>query len=230
MCLLLFIGCKNDKKNSIITKDQHYVQSGFQIRGNFNNYLCDTVYLNALHENLVIPVDTVEVIDNSFLFKGVIAAPERFALSFQNYSQLLVFIVENQNMEMNIDVKDIQNPVISGSPLNAELDAYKSSSKSLFKEIEALYPHFQKARLENDAEKLDEIGKRMKDIEERFTDFTYRYILENRDSYLAGMLLRDRLKTIPIDSVRIREAYSLLPEDIRNSPDGQFIATALQLH
>ena len=51
---------------------------------------------------------------------------------------------------------------------------YKLASKNIFKKIDYLFTKFQKARLENDVKKLDEVGNELKKIETEFTDFSYK--------------------------------------------------------
>ena len=228
--LLFAIGCKTDKADEkAITKSQ-ISTSEFEIKGSFDAYLCDTVYLNAIHDHLIIPIDSTAVAENTFSFTGVIAEPERYALSFPNYSKRLVLVIENASIAVKIYTKDLENPVITGSPLNDLMASYQASSKAKFKEIESLFPQFQKARLENDAEKLTEIASLMKEVEEDVSTYTYAFIAENSASYIAGMILRDQLKIQPIDTIKIKDAYNNLSTKVKNSPDGQIISTALGLH
>ena len=90
-----------------------------------------------------------------------------------------------------------------------------------------LYPKFQKARLENDSEKLAKIGTKLQIIETKFRDYSYSFIKENSNSYVAVMVLRDQLKSSNIDSIRIRESYNLLSEDIKKSPDAEIVRLSL---
>ena len=224
------MGCKTDNTEEKAVAKTQISKSAFEIKGSFDSYLCDTVYLNVIHDYLIIPIDSAEVADNTFSFKGVISEPERYALSFPNYSKRLILVVENASIDVKINTKDLENPVISGSPLNELMASYKTSSRVLFKEIESLFPQFQKARLENDAEKLTEIASLMKEIEQDVKRYTYTFITENSDSYIAAMILRDQLKIDPIDTLRIKGAYEVLSAKVKNSPDGQIISTTLGLH
>jgi predicted translin family RNA/ssDNA-binding protein len=103
------------------------------------------------------------------------------------------------------------------------------ASKKIFKKIDYLFPKFQKARLENDVKKLDEVGNELKQIESEFTDFSYNFIKNNSDSYVAAMVLSDQLKSTTVDTLRITNAYKLLSEEVKKSPDAQLIATTLGL-
>ncbi|MCF6167260.1 MAG: DUF4369 domain-containing protein [Lutibacter sp.] len=181
-------------------------------------------------ENSIYPIDSSKVIDNTFTFKGIVEFPERYALTFQDYSSVVIFILENTNFELSINQGQINDPLIKGSKLNNKLTEYKTKSKQIFKKIDYLFPQFQKARLENDAKELSIIGNELKSIEKEFINFSFDYVLQNKNSYIAPMILRDQLKSTTIDTLRIKEAYLILSDDIKNSPDSQIIASFLTLH
>ena len=121
----------------------------------------------------------------------------------------------------------MQNPIIVGSPLNSLLFSYKLNAKNIFHQIDLLYPKFQKARLDNDSEKLTEIGEELKIIEAEFSDYTYNFIAENSNSHVAAMILRDQLKSSNIDSTKIKKYYNLLSKKVKNSPDSEIIRIGL---
>ena len=197
--------------------------------GTLKSSLSDKVYLSKIIENDLQPVDSAKIENNNFTFQGIIEHPERFMLSFENSSAAVIFIVENKNFEILIDPDQLDEPVINGSELNTKLLEYKLASKNIFKKIDYLFPKFQKARLENDVKKLAEVGNELKKIETEFTDFSYNFIKNNSDSYVAAMVLSDQLKSETVDTLRISNAFKLLSEEVKKSPDAQLIVTALGL-
>jgi len=226
---IILFSCNNPKKKT----PQHKIKSslnGFILSGSLNSYLSDKVYLNKIIENTFYPIDSAFIKNNEFTFKGIVEYPERFALTFENYSNSLILILENTNIEININTILLQEVLISDSPLNSRLEEYKNNSKKIFKKIESLFPRFQKARLENDAEKLAEIGKKMNTIEDEFQEYTYHFIKNNNDSFVSAMILRDQLKFSKIDTMRVKEAYFLLSEKVKQCPDAHIIETTLNLH
>lgn len=224
----IFIICScNNPLQKTITKENTQTSQRFILNGQIKSYLSNKVYLNKIIENRFYPVDSAQIENNSFVFEGIVNYPERFALTFENYSSAIVLIIENTTFEIEIDPNLIQEPIISGSPLNLELNDYKLYSKRIFSKFELLFPKFQKARLENDVETLEEVGAAMKLIETEFRDFSYDFIQKNNHSFVAAMILRDQLKTSTIDTLRIKEAYNLLSENVKHSPDAQIIAFSL---
>jgi len=227
----LIFSCKKNVTNS----NQPFISSElksskFEINGRLENFFPEKVYLNKIIENSIYQIDSCIVNDNSFVFNGIVEFPERFALTFQNYSSIAVIIIENTTFDVFIDGKQISDPIVNGSNSNILLQLYKTKSKQIFKKIDFLYPQFQKARLENDANKLSEIGLEMTKIEQQFSDFSFEFIQQNSQYYVAAMILRDQLKLSNIDTIRIRNTYNLLSENVKKSPDSQIIESLLKLH
>lgn len=221
-CLFIFFGCSNPKDKSVVSKNIN--TNEFVLEGQLNGYLSNKVYLNKIFDNILHPIDSTLIKNNQFTFRGIVEYPERFALTFENYSSTIVFIVENTPFQIKINTNNIEEAVITGSPLNDLLNEYKLNSKRIFSKIELLFPKFQKARLENDVETLAEIGKQINIIEKEFKNYSYDFINNNTDSYVSAMILSDQLKSSNIDTLKIKETYNLLSDKVKNSPDAQIIS------
>ena len=224
---LFIFSCNNPTGQS--EKETVSKKNGFVLQGTLKSSLSEKVYLNKIIKNDLQSVDSAKIENNNFVFQGIVEHPERFMLSFENSSAAVIFIVENINFEILIDPNQLDEPVIKGSELNTKLLEYKLASKNIFKKIDYLFPKFQKARLENDVKKLDEVGNELKEIESEFTDFSFNFVKTNSDSYVSAMVLSDQLKSTTVDTLRISNAYKLLSETVKKSPDAQLIATALGL-
>jgi len=226
---IVIIACNNQnsqKQKKDVLKDTE----GFVLKGTLDTYLSDKVYLNKIIENQIFPIDSAIIKNNLFTFRGAVEYPERFALTFKNYSSSALLIIENTNFQISLIANQINEPTITGSALNAELNEYELASKRIFKKIDFLFPQFQKARLENDADKLFDIGNEMKEIESEFVDYSYKFIKDNRNSFVAAMVLHDQLKTAKADTLRIVQTYQMLSEEVKESPAAQNIKLALNLH
>ncbi|RXP55765.1 DUF4369 domain-containing protein [Lutibacter sp. HS1-25] len=224
--LIIICSCTTSTKK--IEKQQQPTKADFVLKGKLTSYLSDKIYLNKIIENSITPIDSALIKNNEFVFNGAVIFPERFLLTFENYSVSTIIIVENTHFEIEIDPKNTQEPIITNSPLNNLLNEYKQNSKNIFHKLDLLFPAFQKARLQNDAKKLSEIGEKLRTIENEYRDYSYNFILENKNSYVSAMVLRDQLKLIPTDTIRIKKYYNLLSENVKKSPDAQIIALNLE--
>lgn len=224
--LFIFSSCISPQPKKVEEKIDT-TSNRFTLTGNLKGYLSNKVYLNKIIEHSIYPIDSAFIENNQFTFKGNIDYPERYQLTFENYSAAITLIIENTDFEINIDPILIQKPIITGSPLNSLLFEYKQNAKNIFNKIDLLFPKFQKARLENDSEKLTAISAQLVIIEDEFRNYTYNFIKNNNNSYVAAMVLRDQLKTTNIDTVRIRASYNILTEKVKKSSDAEIIRLVL---
>jgi len=229
LILLISIELLSCNSNSVKnTKSSEFQKHNFTING-LIDFKAQTAYLNTLKNDSLLKIDSSTVIKNAFLFKGKINSPKRFAITFKKYSAVIVFILENKNIDIIIKKSHLNNPIISGSLLNTQLIDYKNNSKNIFKRIDYLYPRFQKARLENDIEKLTEIKQKIEAVNTEFTNYSFDYIKKNSNSYIAAMLLVDHLKASKIDTLQIKNSYTFLSKKVQNSYDGKIVSNWLQL-
>ena len=226
-CSFILIACK---KEHLQKKEAVTIKKSYTINGTLKNFHPQEVYLNKIIENSIYVIDSSKVINNTFSFKGFVEHPERFAISFKQYSSTVILIVENADITITIDAHNFENTPIKGSKLNTEFKNYQINSKNIFKKITYLFPQFQKYRLENNANQLAKINTQMKEIEQEYIDFSYNYIEQNNNSYIAAMILRDQLKNTEIDTLKIINSYNKLTDSIKKSPDAHIIALTLNLH
>ena len=228
LCCVIFYSCQN--KNNSQQNSQNKPTNGFVINGTLENLNSTKVYLNKISENTIYKIDSASINNNSFTFKGMVTYPERFVLSFNQHAATIILIIENSSIKININGNNINEPIITGSALNNELTLYKNASKTIFRKIDYLFPKFQKARLQNDVKKLEEIGNELKVIENEFTNFSYKYVEEHKNSFIAPIILSDQLKSSIIDTLRIKKSYNNLSNHVKKSPEAQTIVTTLNLH
>ncbi|UMB54765.1 DUF4369 domain-containing protein [Lutibacter sp. A64] len=226
-CSYILVACK---KEHLQKKEAVAIKNAYTINGTLKNFHPREVYLNKIIENSIYVIDSSKVVNNTFSFKVFVEHPERFAISFKQYSSTVILIVENTDISITIDAENFENTQIEGSKLNSELKNYQSKSKNIFKKITYLFPQFQKYRLENNANQLAKINAKMKEIEQEYIDFSYNYIEQNNNSYIAAMILRDQLKNTEIDTLKIINSYNKLTDSIKKSPDAHIIALTLNLH
>jgi hypothetical protein len=225
--LSVIIACNGDSKLEKETSDLQ--DKSFNLSGKLSNFYTDKVYLNKVKDNTYFPIDSSFIENNTFSFKGKVTHPERFTLTFKNYTTEVILIVENCDLNIEINQLQLNNPIITGSNLNVQLNEYQIASKKIFNKIDYLFPEFQNARLENNVQKLKEIRGEMDKIEFEFTQFSIDFIKKNKNSYIAPMILRDLLKTPNIDSLKVDKLYNEFPESIRQSSDSKIIANYLNL-
>lgn len=223
LSFLLFCSCAKAKKKESVKK----TNTRFVIKGSFDRYFTSKVYLHQIKKQKLYLLDSSEVSNNTFTFTGIVKTPEKRVLTYKNSAIKTIFIAENKELSIHINTINNAQTTIKNSPLNDALKAYKNHSKQIFNQLDFLYASFQKARLENDYKKIKEISKKIKAIEREFHHYTFSYIANHSNSYLAAILLKEQLNVRPIDSIALLKAYKKLSSKVKKSTDAKAVAKYL---
>lgn len=94
---------------------------GFKIEGNIKN-LSDKIYLSVLEGKQPIKIDSTEVVDGKFNFKGRVKMPQMAIIEDENRMITMFFLDNNENIIIDGDTNAIKKIATTGSPAN---DLYK---------------------------------------------------------------------------------------------------------
>ena len=180
------------------------------------------VYLQKLV--IVEDIDSTLIENGNAYFKGSVETPQRYLITIDSYFGGKMIVLENDSITVSIKNKDLINSNITGSKLNKELLNVQTASEKIYSKIDVLFPDMQIARLNNDAEKLQEISKKMTLIEQENIDFNFKYVKENPDSYISAMILSDLARRDSIETKKITDSYNSLSENVKKSVDAQKVA------
>ncbi len=223
LSLFFIISCKKD------SKDNNSNNNSYVLTINIDN---QTNKL-AVIQNLNNPTfkDSARINNNIAVFNGKIDYPERYILTIENMFGGKMFILENDSINISITNNDLINAQVTNSIINNELLQVQKSSEDIYNKIDLLFPDLQRARLENDAEKLSEISKKMSLIEKENIDFNFSYATNNPTSFISAMILYDLSKRDSIDVNRIKSTYDKLSDIVKKNSDALKVNQFLeQLH
>lgn len=209
--ILLFSSCKKDNDTSI--------NNGYTITINAEIADNTKAYLQRFDNQEVQKIDSTSFLNNSLSFKGSVAFPERYLITINDVFGGLVLIVENDSILVTVRNNDLINAHISGSKLNKELKIYKATLNKIYSKVDPLFPEIQRARLNNDAEKLELLINKMEGIEVKSVEFSFNYVSEKLDSYIAAIILNDLSGKDSIDIKQITSLYNKMSEDVKKCPD-----------
>ncbi|MCF6279348.1 MAG: DUF4369 domain-containing protein [Flavobacteriaceae bacterium] len=218
--ILTLNSCTKDVKK-VIKNDSYFLS--ISVESGINNI----VYLQKLANPS--EIDSAEIEENGMaVFKGSIQNPERYLITIEGLFGGKMIIIENDSITVDIKNKDLINSTIIGSKLNDELFEVQKKSERIYNKIDVLFPDMQRARLENDVEKLQEITRKMTLIEQENIDFNFNYAKENPNSFISAMILSDLSKRDSIDTKKIIESYNTLTDKVKKGIDAQNIELFLK--
>lgn len=195
------------------------------------NISVETITKNVVYlQRLANPkeIDSTIIDNQTALFTGSIETPERYLITIEGFFGGKMIVLENDSITIKITNKDLINSKIVGSKLNNELLKVQKNSEKIYNQIDALFPDMQRARLENDAEKLQEISVKMTLIEQENIDFNYNYAKQHPDSFISAMILSDLSKRDAIDSKKISSIYNSFTDEVKKSIDAQKVSIFLE--
>ncbi|PHR68858.1 MAG: hypothetical protein COA67_11940 [Lutibacter sp.] len=222
---LLFLtlsSCTKDK-TKVLKSDTYFLSVSTENGSN------NTVYLQKLANSTVI--DSTQIENGIALFKGSVDTPQRYLITIEGYFGGKMIVLENDSITIEIRNKDLINSKIVGSKLNNELFNVQKQSEKIYNKIDPLFPDMQRARLENDAKKLQEISMKMTIIEQENINFNFNYSKENPNSFISAMILNDLSRRDSIDLKKLTDTYNALSDNVKKSVDAQRVASFItELH
>ncbi|MBJ2172632.1 DUF4369 domain-containing protein [Aureibaculum sp. A20] len=203
-----FISCdKNEPKKN---------DNSFFILGQFDSISDNTrVFLKFQASNNIIPLDTVYTLNNTFQFSGKITKPEVFGIYIDSIKGSIGLFIQNDSVFIEVDKNWLSNSIIKGSQLNDKYLNFTTKSNEIISKTNYLFPLFQKARTENDVDKLKEINKKIDAIYKENETFTLNFAKENSNSYIAAFALQTVLKSNSVKKDSIAIIYNNFSNSVK---------------
>ena len=216
--IILCLGCSKSKIDN--TNSSTFTLSVIDSENNYR-----TCYL--YHVNSLLLSDSTNFKNGEATFNDSILLPSRYLIRLDELQQGKLIILENDSISVLLNSDDIRQSMVKNSKINKELTAYQNSSAKITQKIELLFPELQRARLENNDEKLAEIDTKIKAIEIENLEFSYNYALKNPSSFISAMILNDLSKRDSVDFPKIQEIYYNLSDIVKQSEDAKLVARKL---
>ena len=212
--IVFFTSCENNSDTTKINKKTNQYEINGEVKNRDNNW----IYLSIINKNQFHILDSTQIINGKFRFTGKLEAPKKASLHMKKYDGFFVFILANETIKIELS-NNINKSLVYNSSTNDELQRVTKESEQIFKKIDYLFPLLQKARMENDAEKLELINNKIKAIIKENNKYITQYIIKHPNSYVSGILLNDLWNNPEKDSVYLIELAKKLPKNIQNNLD-----------
>lgn len=170
-------------------------------KNNFNN---KKAFLKKQEFGNLIIVDSTTITNGEFQFKGKINSPSIYGIYIEDIDDVIGLFMENTQINVEVNIDNLEQSKITGSKTNDEYLEFIRNSNEIISKMNVYFPEFQKARAENNIEKLEEINSKMKEINNENTNYVLTYAKNNPDSYISAVALNSILSipTVPKDTIR----------------------------
>jgi len=203
LALLFFAACNNPKQ----------AENQFNIKLNIKNLKQDVqVVMQKRAKGEWVKLDSVKLKDGQGTFTGTVKSPELYYLTIKKFNAYIPVWVENSNMSVEADLKNLRNPTITGSKSQAEFDAYRDSTKRFQQQERALGQQYSLARGQKDRKKMQEIENQYNQIEANKMKYSLDYAIRHNKSVISPYLVMSNSYTLSLnqlDSVSSRFDSSL---------------------
>ena len=198
---LSLISCQKNKKDNY--------KDGYVISGSIESGLNGNMVFLKTRENKKIKVlDSTFIKNGVFKFQGKIDRPIVYGLYIEDTKDAIGVFMENDTIYIEAYKDSLSKSIITGTKTHDDYLEFIKQSNYIVSKMNHLFPIFQKARAENNAEKLEEINTQMRAINEENTRFALQYAKQHPDSYISALALQSVLTIPTIDKDTIAKIYN----------------------
>ncbi|WP_108868201.1 TlpA disulfide reductase family protein [Aquimarina aquimarini] len=208
---LLLVACQKDQKGYTITADASGFENG------------TAVYVNAISQsNRPIIIDSTVIQEGKFQI--TLPAPESNDfnyLTFKNLQGNVLFLAENNPIEMTIFKDSMRSSIIKGGAENQLFFTYLSALKKYNKEKTELDTQLHIASKLGETEKTSTIAAQKQELIEQEKQFRKDLVNKNVNSLVSVMAITDLLKLKALSAEEARQKFTAINDTIKSSRLGK---------
>src|SRR5690554_6909894 len=136
-----------------------------------------------------IPVDTAEVSEGKAVFHGKVDYPEELYFSVLGDRAKTVLFVENTEMTIEGDVKNLEQIVVTGSETHDEYNSVSGEIRKVGEEYMGLYQQAQEAAAANDTAKAQQLMDQVEVLYNQTFEIQKEFVQNNPGSYATPHFL-----------------------------------------
>lgn len=196
---------------SSCTKKEKYT-----INGKLEGLKSNTMYLSLLVDKDFVKIDSAEVTDGAFVFKGHVDSPKLYVIEAKGESSKSRFNLFLENTEFTISGDLSKGVKIVGGPNQQIFDDFKSIQESTKELQKELYPKYQAARAANDEAKLDSIVSIFENLRKESEQKAIVLINDNNDKVVSAFLVSKVLMNT-LDLKKMEDIYTKFTPNVKKS-------------
>ncbi|SHH64227.1 TlpA disulfide reductase family protein [Winogradskyella jejuensis] len=215
---LFLLGCKNEPRTD-------YVINGTG-EGLYNGI---RVYLNKMDDRgRLTAVDTAIVMNEKFVLDGSVDYPSLFYLTVNGVNGRVPLMIENGDLLLSVDNKILTNTILSGSISNNIYTEYNEKLADLKNKLLLATKNLDESTFLRDSATMKSDKKVLEKLNDKFTNFPYKFIENNTDNYAVLPLIKSQINNRNFDLEKIFKIYESLPEEIKNTKEAIDIEEGLK--
>jgi peroxiredoxin len=166
-----------------INKDQ------FTINGSVSGVDSGMVYLQKSDAGVWTKIDSANITEGRFTFKGMVTTPELWYLSFEERQLNFPFFVENSEINLTIYPDSIEKSIVAGSATDTMYRNYNDQKTVLDNKMDDLYTEYKKAREVNDTAQMNKMDAASTAVDEELKKLIVEFTKKNPASVVSPYLI-----------------------------------------
>jgi peroxiredoxin len=162
----------------------------FTINGNVKGIDTGLVYLQKTDAGVWTKLDSTNITEGKFTFKGNVATPEILYVSFSGNQLNFPFFVENSEIDLTVYADSIDKSVVKGSETYTVYKNYLDQKNVFDKKMDDLYTEYKKAREANDTALMSKLDATSNDLDKETKKLIVDYVKANNKSVVAPYLIK----------------------------------------
>lgn len=161
----------------------------FTINGNVKGIDSGMVYLQKTEAGTWTKLDSTNITEGKFTFKGNVATPEMWYLTFKGNQLNFPFFVENSEINLTVYADSIDKSVVKGSETFTVYKNYLGQADVLNKKMDEIYTEYKKAREVNDTALMNKLDATSTELDKEMKKLIVDFAKANNKSVVAPYLI-----------------------------------------
>jgi len=161
----------------------------FTINGNVKGIDSGMVYLQKTEAGTWTKLDSTNITEGKFTFKGNVATPEMWYLTFKGNQLNFPFFVENSEINLTVYADSIDKSVVKGSETFTVYKNYLGQADVLNIKMDEIYTEYKKAREVNDTALMNKLDITSTELDKEMKKLIVDFAKANNKSVVAPYLI-----------------------------------------
>jgi len=188
----------------------------FSIKGSIVGVETGKVYLLKLVGEQPQSIDTADIVDGKFTFKGKMEIPDIRILRLDDQNYFATFFLDNANITVTANKDSLRTTKIIGSPTHDIFKIFISEMEKLNKDGMALQEKYQNAMATNNTDVAQKAEIDLKAMIENNKVYTKNFVKEHSNSVVSAYITLYQLSS-QIDGTELDSITSKFVPEISNS-------------
>jgi peroxiredoxin len=164
----------------------------YQISGTIEGLTSgDIVLLEQRIDKEYTKIDSVTSPDGTFAFTGSVEIPDVYYVSIPGRRGKAMIFLENSQIDFMAHADTLWNPVVTGSAVHNEYNAFQESLMEIYGKARELYASYREADQAGNEETAKKIEEEIDAIDDEAWEFQEAYLEENPASFIAPYIVQN---------------------------------------